>query len=174
MVFPLIRTEGQAGRQKIQNPLGLLVWSSLQHDQSSLLRELCIPLFPSSPVSINTKGVHRHAVPDLHDLTTIQPFAVILFLFLMKPHPIHVKYSIHRLTGCGGLADKSDELLLDLLHSVQVIHEEDVSVAGLAGDVHQLPVVCVRKADGKDDVTWQREQQSKKVMLPNKDKRENG
>ena len=130
---------------------------------TSIITLLHIPFFSHSEVSIYTKQVHRHAAPDLHDLTTIQPLAIVLFLLLMKPLPMPVKYSIHRLTGCGRLADKSDELLLNLLHSVQVVHEEDVSVAGLAGDVHQLPIVSIRKADGEDDVTWQRKkQQSKK------------
>lgn len=58
------------------------------------------------------------------------------------------------LTGSGSLAHKRDELLLDLLHGIQVVHEEDVAVTGLAGDVDQLAVVGVREADGEDDVAW--------------------
>ena len=152
----------------------LLVRSSLQRDQSysQLLKRknkykltlVCVrhPIFSLRHVSIYTTEIHRHAVTDLHNLTTIQPLAVVLSLLLMKPLPISVKYSIHGLTGRGRLADKSDELLLNLLHGVQVVHEEHMSVAGLAGDVHQLPIVCVRKADGEDDVTWQRRKQRSK------------
>lgn len=65
-----------------------------------------------------------------------------------------VQVAAGRLTGSGGLTHERDELLLDLLHRVQVVYKEDVAVAGLAGDVHQLTVVGVRKADGKDDVAW--------------------
>lgn len=58
------------------------------------------------------------------------------------------------LTGSGSLADKRNELLLYFLHSIQIIHKEDVSVTGLTGYIHQLPVIRVRKADCKDDVAW--------------------
>lgn len=58
------------------------------------------------------------------------------------------------LTSGGGFADERDQLLFDLLEGVQVVHEEDVSVAGFAGDAHQLAVVGVSEADGEHDVAW--------------------
>lgn len=58
------------------------------------------------------------------------------------------------LTGCGGLTDKGDELLLYFLHSIQVVNKKNVSVTGFTGNVHQFTVVCIRKADCKYDITW--------------------
>lgn len=58
------------------------------------------------------------------------------------------------LTGSGSLADERNELLLYFLHRVQIVHKEDVPVTGLTGNIHQLPIVCIRKANGKDDVAW--------------------
>lgn len=56
------------------------------------------------------------------------------------------------LTGSGSLADERNELLLYFLHRVQIVHKEDVPVTGLTGNIHQLPIVCIRKANSKDDV----------------------
>lgn len=84
-----------------------------------------------------------------------------LLSLLLSYHSLCFKHKVVLLTGSGSLADKSNELLFYFLHSIQIIHKEDVSVAGLTGDIHQLPVVCVSKANGKDDVAlewnWTRE-----------------
>lgn len=58
------------------------------------------------------------------------------------------------LTGSCSLTDKSNELLLYFLHSIQIIHKKDVPVTGFAGNIHKLPIVCIRKANGKYDVAW--------------------
>lgn len=69
------------------------------------------------------------------------------------------------LTGSGRLTHKGHQLLFDLLKGVQVVHEEDVSVAGFTGDAHQLPVVGVSEADGKHNVTFTGRQRGKKTVL---------
>lgn len=67
-----------------------------------------------------------------------------------------------RLTGGCSFAHEGHQLLLDLLEGVQVVHEEDVSVAGLAGDADQLTVVGVSEADGEHDVAFRDGRQSGK------------
>lgn len=58
------------------------------------------------------------------------------------------------LTGSCSLADKSNELLLYFLHSIQIIHKKDMPITGFAGNIYKLSIVCIRKADGKYDVAW--------------------
>lgn len=65
------------------------------------------------------------------------------------------------LTGCGGFTHKGHQLLFDLLEGVQVVYEEDVSVAGFTGDAHQLTVVSVSKANSKHNVTFKETQRRK-------------
>lgn len=70
--------------------------------------------------------------------------------------------TLRSLTGSGGLAHKRHQLLFDLLEGVQVVHEEDVSVAGFTGDAHQLSVVGISEADSKHDVPFRGRQRGKK------------
>lgn len=58
------------------------------------------------------------------------------------------------LTGSCSLADKGNELLLYFLHSIQVIHKEDMPITGFAGNVHKLSIVCIRKANSKYAIAW--------------------
>lgn len=58
------------------------------------------------------------------------------------------------LTGSCSLADKSNELLLYFLHSIQIIHKKDMPVTGFAGNIYKLSIVCIRKAYGKYNVAW--------------------
>lgn len=58
-------------------------------------------------------------------------------------------------TGSSRLADKGNELLLYLLHCVQVVHKKHMSVAGLTGDIHQFSIVGIRKANSEDDIAWE-------------------
>lgn len=68
------------------------------------------------------------------------------------------------LTGRGCLTHKGHQLLFDLLESVQVVHEEDVSVAGFTGDAHQLTVVGISEAERKHDVTFTGRQRERRNM----------
>lgn len=68
------------------------------------------------------------------------------------------------LTGRGCLAHKGHQLLFDLLEGVQVVHEEDVSVAGFTGDAHQLAVVGISEAEREHDVTFTGRQGEKKCL----------
>lgn len=68
------------------------------------------------------------------------------------------------LTGRGCFTHKGHQLLFDLLEGVQVVHEEDVSVAGFTGDAHQLTVVGISEAERKHDVTFTGRQREKKCL----------
>lgn len=68
------------------------------------------------------------------------------------------------LTGSCSLTHEGHQLLFDLLKGVQVVHEEDVSVAGFTGDAHQLTVVSVSEADSKHNVPFTGRQEEKKPL----------
>lgn len=65
------------------------------------------------------------------------------------------QHKVVLLTGSGSFADKGNELFFYFLHSVQIIHKEDMSITGLTGYIHQFPVICIRKANCKDDIAWE-------------------
>lgn len=80
-------------------------------------------------------------------------FPVWNFWTLFSPAPLHrFKHTAMLLTGSCSLADKSNELLLYFLHSIQIIHKKDMPITGFAGNIYKLSIVCIRKADGKYDV----------------------
>lgn len=58
-----------------------------------------------------------------------------------------------RLTGCRCLTHERYQLLLDFLNGIEVVDEENMFLAGLAGDVHQFSVIGIGEADNKNDVT---------------------
>lgn len=74
-------------------------------------------------------------------------------------------WRIMLLTGSGGLTDKGNELFFYFLHSIQIINKKDMSVTGFAGNVHQLAIVCIRKAYSKDNVPWGRKVQSQRKSI---------
>lgn len=86
---------------------------------------------------------------------TFYLFLVWNFWTLFPPAPLHnLKYTANLLTSSCSLADKSNELLLYFLHSIQIIHEKDMPITGFAGNIYKLSIVCICKADGKYDVAW--------------------
>lgn len=92
-----------------------------------------------------SQSLHHRAAPWL--LRIVYPPSVF--------PAVCAKHQVVLLTGGGGLTDKSNELFFYFLHGVQIVHKEDVSITGLAGNIHQLPVVSVRKANGEDDISWE-------------------
>lgn len=116
IVFPLIKTDGQAEGEK--EP------ASLASFQKSVIL-LSFSLFP----------------PDFSEQ------------FFPPAHSFFI-HTAMLLTGSCSLADKGNELLLYFLHSVQIIHKEDMPITGFAGNIHKLSIVCIRKANSKYDVAW--------------------
>ncbi len=57
-------------------------------------------------------------------------------------------------TGSRSFTNKSYELFFNFLEGIQIVHKEHMSLAWFAGNVHQLPVVSISEANGKDDVAY--------------------
>lgn len=68
-----------------------------------------------------------------------------------------VKYKhTHTLTCWSSFTNEGDQFLFDFSESVQIVHEEHVSLAGFAGDTHQLAVISIGKTDGKHNITYRK------------------
>lgn len=140
-VLPLIKTDGQAERTK----LSLLVHSTLAQGLLSSIFSLRIHIsFSPRWVLFCPSSLLSTCIPIWLEL-----------IFLPASLSLCFKHEPVLLTGSGSLTDKGNELLFYFLHSVQIVHKKDVSVTGFAGDIHQLAVVCVRKANCEDDVAWE-------------------
>lgn len=117
-------------------------------------RDLC--LIKLSVLSLRTVTSHNL-------MTRGDVFQPTLTTDCLKPSD-----KLRLLTGRGGLAHKGHQLLFNHLEGVQVVHEEDVSVAGFAGDAHQLPVVSISEADGKHNVALTgREREGEETIIFN-------
>lgn len=101
-------------------------------------------------MSLHETGGGLSFTPSISLSDFSEPFSLLVSLSLSLSHCF--KHKVVLLTGSGSLTDKSNELLFYFLHGVQIVHKEDVSVTGLTGDIHQLAIVCVGEANGKDDV----------------------
>lgn len=89
---------------------------------------------------------------------------IFLNIFPSSSHTLCFKHTAMFLTGSRSLADKGNELLLYFLHSIQIIHKEDVPITGFAGNIHKLSIVCIRKANSKYNVAWKWNSHDQKLL----------
>lgn len=65
------------------------------------------------------------------------------------------------LTGCGRFTDESDQVVLDFVKSVVVVHDKHVPLTGLAANNCQLPHVNISHSDHKHTVACRQKKHNK-------------
>lgn len=74
----------------------------------------------------------------------------------LSPEPAAEPFwKLGQLTRRRRLTDEVDQVFLDGVKGVKVVHDKDVPLTGLGGDLLQLVKVHVGHANGEDAVTWQ-------------------
>lgn len=108
---------------------------------------------------LNSQPSNKSIFPLLC-LSTNSPSSIfflptLLCLILLNFFKTLFKHNVVLLTGSGSLAHKGNELFFYFLHSIQIVHKEDMSITGFTGYIHQFPIIRVRKSNCKDYIAWE-------------------